>query len=266
MMLVFVQIPSKDHGHMEPWTCPGQWPDAERQAHQRSMSLLDNVVLNHNGVDMELDGMGLPRLWITGHSNRIYKVETLLTMDTYHDERFGFYDEPRFDFSVVGGCHRKDVCHETDATALICLHAHDQHRHLPAGDQLVGLALALVNDRATALRIPLLAQFLAADERLLSTVYQFSADGVVRYDDFCDALEIEPSLVEVVDGDDFFSLDADMMWAIDRWEHRPVEAEARRMDDWFEDIDRRVRHRQQKAPWHHDEGQIWALEERLRRD
>jgi len=265
-MLVFVQIPLNDHGRMEPWTCPGQWPDAERQAHQRSMSLLDNVVENHNGVDMELDGMGLPRLWITGQSNRTYKVETLLSMDTYHDEHCGFYDEPRFGFNVVGGCNRKDVRHETDASALICLHAHDQHRHLPAGDQLVGLALALVNDRATALRIPLLAQFLAADERLLSTIYQFSADGVVRYDDFCDFLEIEPSAVEVVDGDDFFSLDADMMWAIDRWEHRPMEAEDLRMDDWFEHIDRRVRQHQQKTPWHHDESQIWALEERLRRD
>ena len=58
-----------------------------------------------------------------------------------------------------------------------------ESRALPIGDQVAALALALQNDKTTAMRIPLLAQFIVSPREALRDVYQFSEEGVVMEDD-----------------------------------------------------------------------------------
>ena len=264
-MFVPLDIPSNANRSMEPWTCPPQWPEAEINAHQRSMGLFNDVVQPNDRMFVEMNGFGLPCVFIQSSSKRWYKLETYVSSVTYHDEACGFYGEPRFEFNIIGGLEEMAVRHETDASALVCLHPSPQHQTLPLGDQLVSLTLALFNDRATALRIPLLAQFIAADHRLLSEIFQFSVEGVIRYDDIEEVTMNNTPVFRHEEQPDFYHLNPEELHTMDMWDYVREDHEGLRLDDWFEQVDRTAREQRRRPAWHHDLDQIWKLEERLSR-
>lgn len=248
---------------MERWTCPPQWPQADRDAHERSMRLLDSVIGSNGGIVEEVNADGLPSLFIeSAASGRWYKLDTYAVVETYHDEGCGFYGEPRFEFNVVGGLDRLSVHHETDASAILCLHPGHEHHRLPVGDQVAALTLALVNDRATALRIPLLAQFLACDKAMLSEIFQFSVEGIIRYDEVYDSLMIDDSDINEQEPADFYALDPGQLATMNRWGGNMDEREGLTLDDWFERVDRTMLVTG-RPTWHHDQDKVWDVEERL---
>ena len=248
---------------MLPWTCPPQWLNAEREAHDLSLRLLDSIVEPNAGMELELNPEGLPRVFIhSASSGRWYKLDTFAVMEDHHGEACGFYDEPRFEFSIMGGFDRRSVHHETDAAAMLCLHPGLEHQHLPVGDQVAALALALYNDRATALRIPLMAQFIACNDVMLRDIFQFSVEGILHYDGIYDLLTDHEAVPNDAGPHGFFTLDPRQLTSMNVWGCAGEDREGTIIDDWFDRIDRTISSRRH-CTWHHDPENVWLLEERL---
>ena len=146
------------------------------------------------------------------------------------------------------------------------MHPRHQSRSLPIGDQIAALALALRNDKVTAMRIPLLAQFIVSPRSALQRVYQFSEEGVVMEDDIGPE-DAYPHL-DYEDEDDRVLYD-DHIWYEDglfepeTHEHAATQIENTQLDDWMERQEREAS--EGRKSWHHDDEEVWQLEEVLRR-
>ena len=142
----------------------------------KSMQLLD-AVLNEQDRATVVDPRGgfvpsCPRLiavvLLKGDSGRHYRLSIRDMDDT------GLH----CNFTVEGARWRTDLLrpYKTGAAvASLCLQS--THHDLPAGDRAVTLVLSLLRDRQTAMRIPLLGQFIAADRALLKDIGMFTDEG-----------------------------------------------------------------------------------------
>ena len=79
--------------------------------------------------------------------------------------------------SIDAGAWKQDITERTPFMVALCMHPTQRSLNLPIGDQIAALALALQNDKTTAMRIPLLAQFIVSPREALEGVYQFSEGG-----------------------------------------------------------------------------------------
>ena len=150
----------------------------------------------------------------------------------------------------------------------ICIHPNTRHRMLPVGDQIAALALSLSNDTTTAMRIPLLAQFIVSPRRVLENVAQFSEEGVIldeypddEYDDDDEwmAEELELSETPMIDIHEFYAqayhLDVNLFETQDSVEDLAFERWSAALEDDTMQCN--------SSPWHHSEERIWKLEEDL---
>ncbi|MEC8311867.1 MAG: hypothetical protein VXZ64_03460 [Candidatus Thermoplasmatota archaeon] len=161
----------------------------------KSMQLLDAVLREQDRATV-MDPRGgivptCPRLiavvLLKGDSGRHYRLSIRDMDDT------GLHCS----FTVEGARWRTDLMtpYKTGAAvASLCLQS-TQH-DLPAGDRAVTLVLSLLRDRQTAMRIPLLGQFIAADRALLKDIGMFTDEGPMPDFDEPDEFDFPPMDIE----------------------------------------------------------------------
>ncbi len=250
---------------MVPWSPPGHWSKDRRAAHDRSIEFVRSIVSMSPYMFIDQPKALIPTVFVQGNSRRWYRIDT-----TIHDQEewlngYGLVDETVFSIHVLGGTRKKDVIDENSYAVSICIGPRNEARDLPIGDQLGALALSLRSDKATSLRIPLLSQFIVQPREALKDVIQFSEEGVILLEDVwmphqdmedpfeeyynrpCE--EATPSLFEIRED---IRVQQDL-------------ANDMAFDEWFADHDHHHAVKEEDVPWHHDDDQIWGIEETLRK-
>lgn len=256
---------------MSAWNPPGHWPRAARDAHVKSMRFLDSIVEGSEAMTVTLDQQGLPRVVIRGASRRWYRVGLHAHyVEDYVDVDGEFREvkEVHWRTSIDAGAWKQDIIERTPFMVALCMHATQRSLNLPIGDQIAALALALQNDKTTAMRIPLLAQFIVSPREALDGVYQFSEEGVIMEEEVYDEDDEAAYMY-----DEFDELSEPIvdpaLWALTElfaplpFEDEADEIEHRQLDDWMERQERRAT--SEPTPWHHDDQQVWQLEDNLRK-
>ena len=164
----------------------------------KSMQLLE-AVLNEQPRATVMD----PRAGIVPTCPRLIAV-VLLKGDSGRTYRLSIRDMDgtglHCSFNIEGARWRTDLLspYVTGApVASLCLQS-TQHE-LPAGDRAVSLVLSLLRDRQTAMRIPLLGQFIAADRALLKDIGMFTDEGPMPDFDEPDEFDFPPMEMEPED-------------------------------------------------------------------
>lgn len=256
---------------MKTWNPPGHWANAARDAHLKSMRFLDSIVEGSVAMTLSLDRQGLPSVVVRGTSRRWYRVGLHAHyVEDYVDVNGEFREvkEVLWRTNVDAGAWKQDITERTPFAVALCMHPTQRSQNLPIGDQVAALALALQNDKTTAMRIPLLAQFIVSPREALEDVYQFSEDGVIMHHEVYDeddeavyAFDEFEDLSEPLVNDEPWSL-SDLFTTMS-YEHEAARIEQRQLDEWME----RQEHRATRGstPWHHDDNQVWQLEDNLRK-
>ena len=248
------------------WKPPGHWLKANRDAYARSMQFLETIVSGSTRMELKLNHQSLPRVIIQGASRRWYCVDTHAHYIEDYIDIDGEYrevKEVRWKMNIDAAAWKNDLLERNPFAVSLCMHPRQSSLNLPVGDQVAALALALQNDKTTAMRIPLLAQFIVSPRKELKGVYQFSEEGVI--------LEEEVYHEEEYEGDD--DLEAyfdDEMWALcqlheaEENERQAASIEDQQYDAW---VQRQESENEvfRSPNWHHDDEQIWRLEDNLRK-
>ena len=253
------------------WHPPGHWTKETRDAHQRSMDLLHSITDGANFMERIVGYHGLDRILIKGKSRRTYLIETRPHYETQYEDEMGIFDELTWRFSITAGARKKDVMTMNKYSVSLCIHPDGRHRLLPVGDQIAALALSLSNDTTTAMRIPLLAQFLVSSRDVLENVCQFSEDGVI-YDEYHDGEYDDESddewMVEELELLEEPIMNIHQLYAqayhLDVNEFETQDSiEDRAFERWSEELEDDALQGNTASPWHHNEERVWKLEERL---
>ena len=254
---------------MVSWVPPGHWPKAQRKAYARSVEFLRSIVNDSPQLTLRENMQSLQEVTVQGLSRRWYRVNTHAQYIQDFIDVNGEYREVReihWQLNVEAAAWKADLIHRTPFAVSLCMHPRHQSRSLPIGDQIAALALALRNDKVTAMRIPLLAQFIVSPRSALQRVYQFSEEGVVMEDDIGPE-DAYPHL-DYEEEDDHVLYD-DHIWYEDglfepeTHEHTATQIENMQLDDWMERQEREAS--EGRKSWHHDDEEVWQLEEVLRR-
>jgi hypothetical protein len=154
----------------------------------KSMHLFQSVIEQQQGVTVIDPHAGIVSpcphlvavLLLKGDSGRTYRLSIRDVIGT------GL----QCGFTVEGARWRQDLLKPYASgapVASLCLQS--AQPELPAGDHAVSLALSLLRDRQTAMRIPLLGQFISADRTILKDIGMFTDEGPMP--DFEDPMEFE---------------------------------------------------------------------------
>ena len=248
------------------WKPPGHWLAPTRKALARSFEFLQTIANGSPKMDLQVNQQSLPRVMVQGASRRWYRINTRAYCMEEYLEVEGEYrevEEVHWNICISAGAWKKDLLEKTDYAVSLCINPRPESRALPIGDQVAALALALQNDKTTAMRIPLLAQFIVSPREALRDVYQFSEEGVVMEDEVYMEHYEEPEDEEYDDLSyvfpDWPSVSAVEMQA---FEQQASEIENRQLDSWMDQQEQKAVD-EGKSPWHHDEERVWQLEDDL---
>ena len=249
------------------WKPPGHWLKANRDAYARSMEFLQNIVNGSSRMELQVNQQSLPRVLIQGASRRWYCVNTRAHYGEEYIDIDGEYREVKevnWRMDIDGAAWKSDLLERTPFAVSLCMHARRTSIHLPIGDQIAALALALQNDKTTGMRIPLLAQFIVSPRKALQGVYQFSEEGVIMEEEVYMEDEYQDEEEEVFLDDEMWALWRADLFEADEFEHQATRIEDQQYDAW---IDRRENETNagRSKNWHHDVDQIWQLEDNLRK-
>jgi hypothetical protein len=150
----------------------------------RSMQLLFDTVESNDSLEWDDEEYGKVEIFVKGMSRRWYKInafqiERMKTDQSVADPK---HWTSSWAIMVKGAAWRSDLSNNNSMVADICIHTARTGHRFPIGDSLVSLCLSLVNDRITAMDIPLLAQFIVCPRRRLSTIEIFQQEGIVTSD------------------------------------------------------------------------------------
>ena len=137
-------------------------------------------------MELKENVQSLPAITVQGASRRWYSINTRATYIEDYIEIDGDYREVKevhWNIDIHAAAWKSDIIERNPFAVSLCINPRSESRGLPIGDQVAALALALQNDKTTAMRIPLLAQFIVSPRNALKEVYQFSEEGVVMEDD-----------------------------------------------------------------------------------
>ena len=159
-----------------------QTENATLDPYFRSMQLLHNTVTGSDSLQWDDGEYGKVEIFVRGMSRRWYKINAhQLTPDVIGEKK-----KPHWTCSWVinvrGAAWRSDFNNNKSLVVSLCIHTNKTGARLPIGDSLVSLCLSLVNDKTTALNIPLLAQFIVCPRKRLSTIEIFQDEGVITSD------------------------------------------------------------------------------------
>lgn len=253
---------------MVAWKPPGHWPPSNREAYARSIEFLLGIVAGSSHMDLRQNEQSLPCITVQGTSRRWYEINTRAHYIEDYIEVDGEYREVKevhWKINVCGAAWKSDIVQHNPHAVSLCINPRSESRGLPIGDQVGALALALRNDKTTAMRIPLLAQFIVSPRKMLRHTYQFTEEGVVMEE------EVYPDEYDLYEIDDFDAFEE----TVHDWpgvcviephehEHLALEIENRQLDSWIEHQEAKA-NEEMEQPWHHDQSQIWQLEDNLRK-
>ncbi len=231
------------------------------------MEFLQAIVDGSPSMELKLNQQSLPRILVRGVSRRWYCVDTQARYGEGFisvDGEFREVKEVNWKMSIEGAAWKSDLVERSPFAVSLCMHPRRNWMNLPIGDQVAALALALQNDKATGMRIPLLAQFIVSPRDALKGVYQFSEEGVIMEEEVCteeDYIE-ELELLETFVDNEMWLLS--QLFEAEENEHQAACIEDQQYDAWF---NRREQENGAGHPnkWHHDEEQIWQFEDNLRK-
>lgn len=254
-VLAELDIPLHEHASMFPeWHPPGHWSLERRNAHQRSMSFLESIVNQSDGMEFIERRGRFPKILVKGTSRRWYLVElSYLYTEQFLDD-YGVVEEVIWRTGVVAGAWKQDVTKESGHSVSVCIGTRRNSRDLPIGDQVGSLVLSLRSDRKTAMRIPLLAQFIVSPRDALKDVYQFSEEGVIMEEEVFMMHEFDEIQHEVEDAaqaeEEFpFECIANMVEILDS-------AEGEAFDRWVSEREDELMTEAHAEPWQHDREEI----------
>jgi hypothetical protein len=126
---------------------------------------------------------------------------------------------------------------------------------------MAALALSLSNDKTTAMRVPLLAQFIVSPRRALEDVYQFSEEGVIMEDHMFWLPDVHEDESEDEQQEELATFDE----AFENLLMHMEQEESQALSRWFSATEDAVGEAERPAPWHHDEDRVWQMEDDLRK-
>ena len=253
------------------WHLPGHWSQEKRKAHGRSLEFLRGIVAQSEGMEWLDRKNRFPPVLVRGVSRRWYGIELTAVYNEEYLDGFGVVEEILWRINVTGGAWKDDVVKRKPHSVSICIGPKRNGKKLPIGDQVGALALSLRSDRTTAMRIPLLAQFIVSPRSALKEVYQFSEEGVIMEEDVFmmedyEEFPEEYNETEAEDIDNIAQAWASEMEEIMEMANSLREFDAAEREDferWMEGLEGEISTDVEEQPWHHDETQVWKLEEDL---
>ena len=181
----------------------------------RSIEMLQSVAKDTPAVEMVTLTQESIKVRLQGESHRWYCIES----NFQGINEFSIPHHPEWSIAVKAGRWQNDVINESEYSVNLCLHSKNQS--LPIGDRIVSLVLALFNDIKTALKIPMLAQFIVCKRPMLKDIVIFQDTMIVTQDmvegewDYPEEWDDE----EMEDADEEMHESADEMYALQQaWE------------------------------------------------
>ncbi len=250
---------------MKVWKMPQSWTVQKRAAHERGLEFLKSICDSSQHMETYDLQNGLPSVRIKSTSRRWYSLQAVPEKTIYENLVGEMKDGIVWSFDIRAAPRKTDLLALNDYSVRLCIYPEHGSKNLPIGDQLATLALGLRDDRRTAVRIGLLAQFVIAPRDALLDVYKFTAEGAVYNEEvfYDDEFEYEPNerrpnqhflLNPTHEADQISETFADDDQACaNEYEHINFQ-------EWF-DKNEEVACTKEEIPWHHDENQIWDIEE-----
>ena len=250
---------------MKVWKTPQSWSVQQRTAHERGLEFLKSICDSSPHMEVIPLPNGLPSVRIKGRSRRWYSLKAVPEKTIFENMVGEMESGVVWSFDIRAAPRKTDLLALNDYSVRLCIYTERGSKELPIGDQIATIALGLRDDRRTAVRIGLVAQFVIAPRDALLDVYKFTEEGVIYNEEmgFHEELEYEPNpprtpYQRLLD----MTYDADritQMFAQD--DQAPAnEHEHMIFQEWF-DGKEEVAYNKQNTPWHHDENQIWDIEE-----
>ena len=250
---------------MKVWKIPQSWTVQKRAAHDRGLEFLKSICDSSQHMETYALPNGLPSVRIKGTSRRWYSLQALPEKTLFENVTGEMEDGVIWSFDIRAAPRKVDLLALNDYSVRLCIYPEHGGKDLPLGDQLATLALGLRDDRRTAVRIGLIAQFIIAPRDALLDVYKFTAEGAVYNDElfYEDEYELEPNphpqahefrLDLTHEADQIIETFADDEQA------SAIKHEYMNFQEWF-DRKEEVAYSKREVPWHRDENQIWDLEE-----
>lgn len=207
----------------------------------RSIEMLQSVARDTPAVEIVIMTHESIKVRLRGESMRWYSIES--NFQGMND--YSISSQPEWSIAVTAGRWQNDVIHESEYSVNLCLHSKNQN--LPIGDRIVSLVLALFNDIKTALKIPMLAQFIVCQRQMLKDIVIFQDTMIVTHD----MVEDEWDYPEAWDGDEPGDEDEEMHESIDEmydlqqaWEEEMHELEKAQQQQ--EEAEERKQEREQE--------------------
>jgi len=181
----------------------------------RSIEMLQSVAKDTPAVEMVTLTHESIKVRLQGESHRWYCIES----NFQGINEYSIPHHPEWSIAVKAGRWQNDVINESEYSVNLCLHSKNQS--LPIGDRIVSLVLALFNDIKTALKIPMLAQFIVCKRPMLKDIVIFQDTMIVTQDMVEDEWDYpeEWDDEEMEDADEEMHESADEMYALQQaWE------------------------------------------------
>ena len=254
------------------WHLPGHWSQDKRKAHGRSMEFLSGIVAQSDGMEWLDRKHRFPPVLVRGVSRRWYAIELTAVYSEEYLEDYGVVEEILWRINVTGGAWKDDVVKRKPHSVSLCIGPKRSGKKLPIGDQVGALALSLRSDRTTAMRIPLLAQFIVSPRSALKEVYQFSEEGVIMeedvfmmedYEEFPEQVDDPWNAEEIDNIAQAWTAEMETVLEMANSLQEFDAAEREDFDRWIQDREEEMLKEPEEQPWHHDEAQVWKLEEDL---
>jgi len=150
----------------------------------RSMQLLFDTVESNDSLEWDDEEYGKVELFVRGMSRRWYKInaDQIRPLNTDQPVIGPKHWTSSWAIIVKGAAWKSDFNNNNSMVVDLCIHTAKIGDRLPIGDSLIGLCLSLLNDKITAMEIPLLAQFIVCPRKRLSTIEIFQNEGIVTSD------------------------------------------------------------------------------------
>ncbi len=139
----------------------------------RSVEMLQSVAKDTPGVEIVVLTNEAIKVRLRGESKRWYCIDSKFQ----GINEFQIPSQPEWSVAITAGRWQNDVVQENDYSVNLCLHSKNQK--LPIGDRIVSLVLALFNDVKTAMKIPMLAQFIVCQRQMLQDIVIFQDTMIV---------------------------------------------------------------------------------------
>lgn len=147
--------------------------------YQRSMQLLMKTVNREDSIEWTDGKLGKVEIFVRGMSRRWYKIRASQIEMHPVGKSPNPYLTRSWTIQVTAAAWRVDFDKNKKHVTSLCLNTNRKGASLPVGDSLAGLYLSLVNDKITAMQIPLLAQFIICPRQRLATIEIFQQEGIV---------------------------------------------------------------------------------------